>query len=174
MEETRNWVEMPDEIMGGMIFPRLGTLEILKNVEKVCTTWQRICKDDPEMWKIIVPISAKDIEAIGRNCPHLQSFKIWIPYLSYHGIAPTIANSMPALRHLELIGSRGDNDGVRAILNGCPHLESLHILNCFRVDPNLIKLCTERIRDFQFSREVTPETDEDSDKNDFYDLSDDD
>ncbi|KAJ9566046.1 hypothetical protein OSB04_002012 [Centaurea solstitialis] len=50
--ETRNWLEMPDEIMGGMILQRLGAVEILNNAQKVCTTWRRICKD-PAMWKVI-------------------------------------------------------------------------------------------------------------------------
>ncbi|KAJ9566015.1 hypothetical protein OSB04_001981 [Centaurea solstitialis] len=51
--ENRNWLEMPDVIMGGMIFPRLGTLEIIKSVQIVCTTWRRICKNDPGVWKVI-------------------------------------------------------------------------------------------------------------------------
>ncbi|KAJ9565949.1 hypothetical protein OSB04_001915 [Centaurea solstitialis] len=285
--ESRNWLEMPEEIMGGMILGRLDALEILTNIQRVCTTtWRRICKDDPQMWKMIcfeysfsrvwytendseklckqaidrssvelirrickdprmwkmirldfppsvsytdndfenltkqavhrscggliditlkgfgtdhlldfisrsssklnslhlsycykitgcglnttlerlphletlklsnISISAKDIEAIGRNCPHLKYFKLWIPYLSCDGDAHAITNSMPALRRLKLIGSRGDKDGVRAILNGCPHLESLHILNCSytRLDTNLEKLCRERIKDFKFNR----------------------
>ncbi|KAJ9565915.1 hypothetical protein OSB04_001881 [Centaurea solstitialis] len=281
MEGRRNWMEMPDEIMGGMILGRLDAVEILTKTQKVCMNWRRICKKDPEMWKMIrfdysendfekfceeavncssgelirrickdphvfytrkdfeklckqavyrssgglidislkgfgtdhlldfisrsssklnrlcltnchkitgcglnnalerlphletlelsyIYVYAKDIEAIGRNCPHLKSFKIRINFLSCNTIACAIANSMPALRHLELIATRGDNDvlhyleligtwvgndGVRAILNGCPHLESLHILNCFHtlLDSDLEKLCRERITDFQFS-----------------------
>ncbi|KAJ9565859.1 LOW QUALITY PROTEIN: hypothetical protein OSB04_001825 [Centaurea solstitialis] len=115
-----------------------------------------------------IRVSAKDIEAIGRSCPHLQSFKIRIHFLSWY--CPCHANSMPALRHLELIGisgdndglhyleligTRDDNDGVRAILKGYPHLQSLHIFNRFhtRLDPDLEKLCRERIKDFQFNQE---------------------
>ncbi|KAJ9566016.1 hypothetical protein OSB04_001982 [Centaurea solstitialis] len=50
--ESRNWLEMPEEIMGGMILGRLGAVEILDSVQKVCRNWRRICKD-PAMWKVI-------------------------------------------------------------------------------------------------------------------------
>ncbi|KAJ9553887.1 hypothetical protein OSB04_017932 [Centaurea solstitialis] len=109
-----------------------------------------------------IRVSAKDIEAIGRNCPRLKSFKMMTYLMDCHG--------------------------VRAILNSCPNLESLHMLDCFytRLDENLEKLCRERIKDFKFNRDNIPEGDEDCDMgftvydmNDFYDgrgmhLSDDD
>ncbi|KAI3709980.1 hypothetical protein L2E82_39753 [Cichorium intybus] len=52
MEETPNWLEMPDDLMAN-ILQRLHTGEILSSARKVCTTWRRICKN-PEMWKVIV------------------------------------------------------------------------------------------------------------------------
>ncbi|KAL4563520.1 hypothetical protein LXL04_027563 [Taraxacum kok-saghyz] len=51
MEVSRNWLEVPDEVMSN-ILQRLGTKEILYSAWKVCTTWRRICKD-PTMWKVI-------------------------------------------------------------------------------------------------------------------------
>ena len=47
--------------------------------------------------------------------------------------ALAIAKNMPKLRHLLLNGNRVTNDGLQAILDGCPHLESLDLRKCFNV-----------------------------------------
>ncbi|KAJ9566014.1 hypothetical protein OSB04_001980 [Centaurea solstitialis] len=251
MEETPNWLELPDEIMGGMILQRLGALEILKSAQKVCRNWRRICKD-PAMWKKIeiihyfhfpdkdyvleklikqavdrscgklIDITLKrfctddlldyisrcsskltrlrltacygitgcglinalkrlphletlklsyinlcedHIEEIGQNCPQLKSFTMKTEYMDCYGDIHAIANNMPMLRHLKLVGSTFYNDDeVRAILNGCPRLESLDIRGCFGLDldRNLEKLCRERIKDFKFKRNNIPEGYEES------------
>ncbi|KAJ9565768.1 hypothetical protein OSB04_001734 [Centaurea solstitialis] len=82
MAETRNWLEMPEEIMGGMILQRLGAVEILESAQKVCRTWRRICKD-PAMWKVIhmhdssddwdteYDISKLTKQAVHRSCGEL-------------------------------------------------------------------------------------------------------
>ncbi|KAJ9565916.1 hypothetical protein OSB04_001882 [Centaurea solstitialis] len=249
MEERRNWVEMPEEIMGGMILQRLNAIEILISVQKVCTTWRKICKD-PEMWKSIdmdhysyandfeklikqavhrsygelidirlkccvtddlldfisqcssklkslrlmkcygvkgnwlihalkrlpyletlelfyISIEAKDIKAIGQSCPHLKSFKMRTRSMECDEEALAIANSMAALRHLQLFGSTITGVGVRAILRGCPHLESLDIrkCSCLKLSWKLKKSCKEQIKDFKFSN---PPKDYDfSDSDDF-------
>ncbi|KAJ9565947.1 hypothetical protein OSB04_001913 [Centaurea solstitialis] len=238
-DETRNWLEMPDEIMGGMILQRLNAVEILESAQKVCMNWRRICKD-PAMWKVIdmdtdfdtpydtvklckqavhrsrgeliditlhidetdelldhisrcssklnrlclrgcyyitgcglinavkmlphletlelydIDCCAEDIEAIGRNCPQLKSFTMKRDFTDRGGDvhAYAIANSMPALRHLTPAGTM-DNDKIRAILNGCPHLESLDLWGCvyLDLDENLEKLCRERIKDFYYVRD---------------------
>ncbi|XP_071690794.1 putative F-box/LRR-repeat protein 9 [Rutidosis leptorrhynchoides] len=48
---TANWLELPTDITAN-ILQRIGVFDILKNAEKVCTTWRQICKD-PSMWKVI-------------------------------------------------------------------------------------------------------------------------
>ncbi|CAH1448693.1 unnamed protein product [Lactuca virosa] len=115
-------------------------------------------------------INAEDIEVIGRNCPQLKSFKIshmrytWTgPYLQCDDQAVAIANNMPELRHLQIYGDEMTNDGLEAILNGCPHLQSLDIYMCcrFELDRNLVKKCMERIKDFKHNS--TQNSDDDSD-----------
>lgn len=242
--EFRNWLEIPDELMR-IIFRRLEAAEILNSAMKVCTSWQRICKD-PAMWKVIVmhksfdnwdknydhntvikqavdlscgelidisikgfctddllhhivlcssklnrvclwncyhmtgsglsravkgapqlenlrlfntPINAKDIEAIGRNCPQLKSFMMAKRFTNGSGglflkcddHALAIANNMPELRHLVLIDGEMTNDGLEAILIGCPHLLSLDVTmsQILVLNGNLGKLCMERIKDFK-------------------------
>ncbi|KAJ9566039.1 hypothetical protein OSB04_002005 [Centaurea solstitialis] len=252
MEEKRDWLGMPDEIMGGMILQRLDAVEILTSVKKVCRDWRRICKD-PEMWKIIeiiLPINGRnrdiyqkltkqvvhrscgelidislhfyttddlfdhvsrcscklnclrltdcyritpcglsnarkrlphletlelyyfhigkgeEIELIGRSCPQLMSFEMEIMCAGGDVYARAIAKSMPALRHLKLFGLMYDDNGVQAILDGCPHLESLDLRGCpyhdldLDLDENLEKLCRERIIDFKYN---ISESEEDSD-----------
>ncbi|KAJ9565914.1 hypothetical protein OSB04_001880 [Centaurea solstitialis] len=290
MGKTPNWLQMPDEIMGGMIFQRLGAVEILTSVQKVCRNWRRICKD-PAMWKVIdmnnrykglntdvyekltkqavhrirgelieitlhsfgtddllnfisrwylcstffylplfsfiiihahrqlcenlgeievykilkfvvlfvvlngnlvrsssklkslclvkcysitgnglvhalrrlpcletldlsyISIDAENIKVIGQSCPLLKSFKMKTLFMECDGDAFAIANSMPALRHLQLFDSTITDDGLKALLHGCPHLESLDLSDCsyLELDGDLEKLCRERIKDFNFT-----------------------
>ncbi|KAJ9565893.1 hypothetical protein OSB04_001859 [Centaurea solstitialis] len=95
----------------------------------------------------------EDIELIGRSYPLLKSFEMETLCASYDVYARAIAKSMPALRHLKLFGLMDDDNGVQAILNGCPYLESLDLRGCpyhdLDLDENLEKLCRERIKDFR-------------------------
>ncbi|CAE6137783.1 unnamed protein product [Arabidopsis arenosa] len=69
-----------------------------------------------------------DLKAIGHACPQLKTLKI-----NFSGYTPcddddaiAIAESMPELRHLQLIGNgRLTDTGLNAIRDGCPHLEHL-------------------------------------------------
>ncbi|RHN68136.1 putative leucine-rich repeat domain, L domain-containing protein [Medicago truncatula] len=55
---------------------------------------------------------------------------------------------MPELRHLELWGNKLTNDGLIAILDGCPYLESLDVRMCYNlvIHGNLAKRCFENTR----------------------------
>lgn len=73
---------------------------------------------------------------------------------------------MPELRHLQLFGNKLTNDGLQTILDGCPHLESLDLRQCYNVTlgGNLEKRCVEQIKslrrpsdsthDYEFDAEV--------------------
>lgn len=82
-------------------------------------------------------------EAIGRCCPRLKTFKFNIQAYKYPRVeddddAFAIAQTMPGLRHLQLFGNKMTNDGLLAILDGCLHLESLDIRQCFNINFNLV------------------------------------
>nr|UYD39291.1 F-box protein SKIP19-like protein [Tilia miqueliana] len=111
------------------------------------------------------------LETIGRCCPHLKSFKFNVQgcrrfHLESDDEALAIAQTMPELRHLQLFGNKLTNVGLQAILDGCPHLESLDLRQCFNVSlgRNLEKRCVERIKnlrrpndsthDYEFNSEV--------------------
>ncbi|CAB4306924.1 unnamed protein product [Prunus armeniaca] len=50
--------------------------------------------------------------------------------------------------HLQLRGNKLTNDGLQAILDGCPHLESLDLRGCFhlKLGGELGRRCAERIK----------------------------
>ncbi|KAJ4824237.1 hypothetical protein Tsubulata_018058, partial [Turnera subulata] len=65
------------------------------------------------------------------------------------GEAMAIAKAMPELRHLMIFGNLLTNDGLKAILDGCPHLESLDLRQCFNLkleEGGLGRRCAERIK----------------------------
>ena len=114
--------------------------------------------------------NAEDIEVIGRICPQLKSFKMKTRFMGCEGDAYAIASSMPTLSHLQLFGSSVTDDGLYAILHGCPHLESLDVRRCFDLNlgGNLGNFCRERIKDIKF----TPPRNLLEDHDEFYGFSD--
>lgn len=122
-----------------------------------------------ELHLTIMPwIFAGDIETIGNSCSKLKSFsynecgsKHRLPPdlddddvnegLDRNDYALAIGKSMPNLRHLQLFAHWMQNEGLEAILNGCPYLESLDIRQCFDLDlgGDLGKRCRERINDLR-------------------------
>ncbi|KAL8033727.1 hypothetical protein ABFX02_13G177300 [Erythranthe guttata] len=96
----------------------------------------------------------EDIEAIGISCPNLKSFTFndrgyKLPLVDVNNnYAFAIAKSMPNLHHLRLFGNRLTDEGMQAILDGCPHLESLDLRQCYKVElgGDLGKRCSDRIK----------------------------
>ncbi|QHN79044.1 putative F-box/LRR-repeat protein 23 [Arachis ipaensis] len=71
-------------------------------------------------------VSSIALEAIGRGCPLLKSLKFNYNR-NNNGEEFVIAKNMSNLRHLQLVPTNFNNSGSRAILDGCPHLESLDL-----------------------------------------------
>ncbi|KAJ3698583.1 hypothetical protein LUZ61_002288 [Rhynchospora tenuis] len=102
------------------------------------------------------PFSETLTEIVGKQCPQLKSFKL---NTSWHGKGTTylsdeeednddalgIAKNMHQLHHLQLIGNRLTNEGLKAILDGCPYLETLDIRHCYNVnmDPDMRPRCAK-------------------------------
>ncbi|XP_027338565.1 F-box protein SKIP19-like [Abrus precatorius] len=124
-----------------------------------------VAKKLPQLEELDISISnlSKDpIEAIGRCCPHLKSLKFNMegyrrPHIECDEEAFAIAETMPELRHLQLFGNKMTNDGLLAILNGCPHLESLDLRQCFNVNlsGSLGRRCNEQIKDLRLPYDPT-------------------
>ncbi|KAK2980548.1 hypothetical protein RJ640_015933 [Escallonia rubra] len=103
----------------------------------------------------------QEIEVAGRFCTLLKSFK-----LNFHSYehprkcddeALAIAESMPELRNLQLFGNKMTDDGLRVILDKCPHLESLDLRQCFNVTlaGDVGYRCFERIKDLKRPHDST-------------------
>ncbi|CAH1419816.1 unnamed protein product [Lactuca virosa] len=62
--------------------------------------------------------------------------------------AVAIGENLHELRRLELIGNNMTNIGLQAILDGCPHLQSLDLRECLCIDlkGGVGKKCSEKIR----------------------------
>ncbi|KAL4349065.1 hypothetical protein HN51_030124 [Arachis hypogaea] len=240
-DEHRNWLDLPRDVVSA-IFVKVGTIEVLRNVQRVCSLWRNVSRD-PLIWRTIdmhalgdltdsddildamcrraidhssgqltditieefatdallkyivdstshlrrlclircysitdeglcvvaeklsrleeldISISnlSKDpLETIGRSCPHLRTLKFNIegyksPHIECNEDAFAIAETMPALRHLQLFGNKLTNDGLLSILDGCPNLESLDLRQCFNVNliGNLERRCAEQIKDLR-------------------------
>ncbi|KAF8049119.1 hypothetical protein N665_2287s0003 [Sinapis alba] len=91
------------------------------------------------------------LKAVGKSCPNLKTLKLNYPVFGYSDdeFAIAIAESMPGLRHLHLSGNPDmTNTGLKAILDGCLHLEHLDLRECWKLNlvGELEKLCSERIR----------------------------
>ncbi|KAJ4792202.1 RNI-like superfamily protein [Rhynchospora pubera] len=100
--------------------------------------------------------SEKVTEIVGKECPLLKSFKFNTSWDNMGAYNPNdeavisdddealgIAKTMHQLHHLQLIGNRLTNEGLKAILHGCPHLETLDIRGCYNVniDADMRTLC---------------------------------
>lgn len=145
-------------------------------------------------------INIVDIEAVGRSCSQLKSFTLNACgfsggltgfrrlQINVNDQAHAIAVNMPELRHLALFGNTMTNEGLRAILDGCPRLESLDLRHCYSIDleGDLEMRCHQQIVDlkcphacthgYEFSAQIcdyNPADDEsDLDLSDYYDYDD--
>ncbi|XP_015878944.3 F-box protein SKIP19 [Ziziphus jujuba] len=125
-------------------------------------------------------LSNEPLEAIGHCCPLLKSLKLNCrgfrhPHLAIDDEAVAIAKSMPELRHLQLFGNKLTNEGLQAILDGCPHLESLDLRQCFNIAlaGNLGKRCAEQIKDLRRPYDSTEGYEFDAGIHNTYDYDDD-
>ncbi|CAM8994742.1 unnamed protein product [Rhodiola kirilowii] len=84
-EESPNWLVLPPEVTAA-ILRKVGVVDILNNVQLVCTYWHTICKD-PSMWRSIDLLSGLglhewfDVEkmarhAVDRSCGQLVDLSI--------------------------------------------------------------------------------------------------
>ncbi|KAI3971290.1 hypothetical protein MKW92_021767 [Papaver armeniacum] len=92
------------------------------------------------------------LKSVRKACPQLTSFRLNCrgfrrPRLESDVEALAIAENMPQLRHLHLFGNKLTNVGLRGILDGCRHLESLDLRQCFNLnlEGDMLKICKERL-----------------------------
>ncbi|KAK9936877.1 hypothetical protein M0R45_013699 [Rubus argutus] len=84
-------------------------------------------------------LSHETLEVVGASCPLLKSLKVNSRWYSLaheecnkHALA--IADKMHDLRHLQIFANKLNNDGLQAILDCCPLLESLDLRQCYNLN----------------------------------------
>ncbi|XP_047308435.1 putative F-box/LRR-repeat protein 23 [Impatiens glandulifera] len=92
-----------------------------------------------ELYLHLGRITEVGLENVGRSCPGLKSLthnqhSIFINVDNPNSVALAISRTMSQLRHLNLIGNYMTNTGLQAILDACPHLESLDLRLCNNID----------------------------------------
>uniref|UniRef100_A0A7N0SVJ1 Carrier domain-containing protein n=1 Tax=Kalanchoe fedtschenkoi TaxID=63787 RepID=A0A7N0SVJ1_KALFE len=105
--------------------------------------------------------SVAAVEAIGRCCPQLKTFKCnvfgYVPLQAQDDdLADMIAKTMPQLCHLQLLKTKITNTGLKVILDGCPCLETLDLRGCYLVNPkvdNIVEDCSARFMKVRFPAE---------------------
>ncbi|WOG96154.1 hypothetical protein DCAR_0415485 [Daucus carota subsp. sativus] len=106
-----------------------------------------------------IHVSKQAIEVAGKHCTQLKSFKLNSQDYGYSNIgcdeeAVAIAENMHGLRHLQLFGNKITTDGLLAILEKCPHLESLDLRRCLNVanlEPDLLKRLSQQMKDLRLT-----------------------
>ncbi|XP_047308427.1 putative F-box/LRR-repeat protein 23 [Impatiens glandulifera] len=121
-------------------------------------------------------ITEVGLENVGRSCPGLKSLthnrqraRRFYPnsvegyQFDQNSEGLAISRTMPQLRHLSLIGNSMTNTGLQAILDACPHLESLDLRKCNNVDltGELGKKCSS-IKTFRHPNEFVGDYDSES------------
>ncbi|XP_022007114.2 putative F-box/LRR-repeat protein 23 [Helianthus annuus] len=100
-----------------------------------------------------ITISIEEVETVGCYCPMLKTLKVnqrgYVGSLTRSDeIAIAIGQNLLGIRHLELIGNKMTNVGLRVILDNCHHLETLDLRECFCIDlkVDLGKQCSKQIK----------------------------
>ncbi|GAB2214054.1 hypothetical protein Droror1_Dr00018388 [Drosera rotundifolia] len=94
----------------------------------------------------------EEIKEVGSGCSLLRTFKLIYReafiYDDEDEEAFASVKTIPQLRHLQIIGNSLTDAGLKAVLDGCPHLESLDLRSCPRIhiSGNLGKICSEGIK----------------------------
>ncbi|KAI3903577.1 hypothetical protein MKW98_032231 [Papaver atlanticum] len=116
------------------------------------------------------------LKTVGKACPQLKSFRLNCrgymgPGRACDGEALAIAQNMPQLRRLHLFGNKLSNVGVKAILDGCLHLEYLDLRQCFKVklEGDLLKSCGDRLIELRHPHDSTDDYEFDDTFDDGYD-----
>ncbi|KAG2330789.1 hypothetical protein Bca52824_001969 [Brassica carinata] len=145
--ECRNWAELPSDLTSS-ILRRLGSIDVLENAQKVCTSWRRVCKD-PALWRKIDMCNSGDLGedlayltlTLGINleimCRHavdlsrggLVEIDIW--HFATDSLLNYIADSSSNLRSLKLVKcSPVTSEELTEALVKLPLLEELEVSYC--------------------------------------------
>nr|GMD91951.1 F-box protein SKIP19 [Ipomoea batatas] len=155
-DKAASWVDLPRELTAN-ILQRLSVMDIFQSAQsKTAETSCKAVNEFPlleELQLEYCSISKKGIVAAGQSCPFLNSFS-FVKASLFLGQpsdeeAVAIAENMHGLNHLTLGENEMSDEGLEAILDACPSLQSLNITDCnyVRLEGELEKRCSQQIKD---------------------------
>ncbi|XP_076949268.1 putative F-box/LRR-repeat protein 23 [Bidens hawaiensis] len=140
---------------------QLRRLELVWYHHGFYENWSKVFRKLPlleELNFVDALFSKEDVEALGRYCPLLKTLKVnekpakfwaddWYACIQ-NELALAIGKNLPKLTHLELTGNGMSNIGLQAVLDGCCHLKSLDLRQCWYIDlkGELGKRCSQQIK----------------------------
>ncbi|KAI3680372.1 hypothetical protein L2E82_50357 [Cichorium intybus] len=139
-QQKPNWLDLPYDVTANILY-RVGVFDIIENVQKVCTTWHKICKD-PAMWRVIKLDIFSDCmgcyeiqrlskiykNVVDRSQGQLVDITIVDNQHAYDCLLEYVADRSSQLRRLEI--RRGFSDTYRSwteVLKKFPLLEELSL-----------------------------------------------
>ncbi|XP_076937810.1 putative F-box protein At4g05475 [Bidens hawaiensis] len=138
---------------------RLELVYYISNIDGITSTeaFKKLSSLE-ELSLVRTMVKEVNIEDVGRYCPLLKTLKLNEEGFRFklvrddvdvqNEISLAIAENLPQLTHLELVGNCIQNIGLEAILDGCYHLESLDLRGCMGLDltGDLGKICSQQIK----------------------------
>ncbi|RID43379.1 hypothetical protein BRARA_I00243 [Brassica rapa] len=134
--ECITWADLPSDLTSS-ILRRLGSIDILENAQRVCTSWRGVCKD-PEMWRKIDMRNIGEVwynleimcrHAVDRSQGGLVDIEIW--HFATDSLLNYIADSSSNLRSLKLVKcSPLTSEGLTEAIVKLPLLEELDVSYC--------------------------------------------
>ncbi|KAL0746399.1 hypothetical protein Bca101_028401 [Brassica carinata] len=134
--ECINWAELPSDLTSS-ILRRLGSIDILENAQRVCTSWRGVCKD-PEMWRKIDMRNLGDVgfnveimcrHAVDRSQGGLVEIEIW-----HFGLTEAIVK-LPLLEELEVSYCSLSVESLKVVGQSLPNLKTLKLNRIYRRFP---------------------------------------
>ncbi|XP_076932277.1 putative F-box/LRR-repeat protein 23 [Bidens hawaiensis] len=123
---------------------RLELVYSISNIDGIMAEAFKKLSSLEELSLVRTMVKKVNIEDVGRHYPLLKTLKLNEEGFRFretmdgadfqNEIALAIAENLPQLTHLELIGNCIQNIGLEAILDGCCHLESLDLRGCRGLD----------------------------------------
>ncbi|KAL6638833.1 hypothetical protein ACP70R_023469 [Stipagrostis hirtigluma subsp. patula] len=145
---SRDWAELPPELVSS-IFHRLSPVHIMLAADKVCRSWRRAARYEPELWRRVdmrgrghhelsyrnlVDLDKMAVDAVLRSRGQCEAFCAEgfavddDEFLRF--LAGMVIATVREVRSLLLDRNDLTDRGLSAILDKCPHLEFLDIRNC--------------------------------------------
>ncbi|KAL6638832.1 hypothetical protein ACP70R_023468 [Stipagrostis hirtigluma subsp. patula] len=140
---SRDWAELPPELISSILH-RLDPVQIMLAADKVCRSWRRAARDEPELWRRVdtrghtelayrnlVDLRKMAVDAVSRSrgqCEAFcgQGFAVDDDFIRF------LADQAPSLKSLINCGNISVR-GFLAAIQRFPRLEELELSECWFV-----------------------------------------